>query len=106
MTTPGRTHVTCSKPIETAVLMDYWLAVLPSADEETLEEHLLKCDACGDRLRAAIALAEGLRTLARSGSLQVVISDQFVRHAAEIGQHVREYAPRRRKRAVYGVGRR
>ena len=67
----------------------------------------MTCDGCGDRLREAIALAEGLRALARSGSLQVVVSDRFVEHAAETGQRVREYAPPRgRKRAVHGVGRR
>ena len=92
-TPPGRVPVDCSQPIEAAVLMDYWLGALPSADEEAVEEHLLSCDGCGDRLREVIALAEGLRTLARSGSLQVVISDQFVKHAAETGQRVREYAP-------------
>jgi hypothetical protein len=75
--------------------MDYWLAALPSETEGTVEEHLLACDACGDRLREVIALAEGLRTLARSGSLQVVVSDQFVKHAAETGLRVREYAPPR-----------
>jgi hypothetical protein len=73
--------------------MDYWLAALPSADEEAVEQHLMTCDGCGDRLREVIALAEGLRALARSGSLQVVITDQFVKHAAETGLHVREYAP-------------
>jgi len=85
----------CPIPIEAAVLMDYWLAALPSADEEAVEQHLMTCDGCGDRLREAIALAEGLRALARSGSLQVVISDQFVKHAAESGLRVREYAPLR-----------
>lgn len=82
----------CSHPIDPDVLMDYWLAVLPSADEETVEEHLFTCDGCGDRLRETITLAEGLRMLARSGSLVVVISDHFVQHAAEMGQRVREYA--------------
>jgi len=75
--------------------MDYWLAALPSADEEAVELHLMTCDGCGDRLREVIAMAEGLRALARSGSLQVVISDQFVKHAAETGLRVREYAPPR-----------
>ena len=93
MTTPDhRRRVECSNPIDAAVLMDYWLAALPSSAEEPIEEHLLTCDSCGDRLREVIALAEGLRTLARSGSLLVVISDQFVKHAAEVGQRVREYA--------------
>ena len=107
MTRLGGGHVDCSQPIESAVLMDYWLAALPSATEEAVEEHLFTCDACGDRLREAIALADGLRTLARSGSLQVVVSDQFVKHAAETGQRVREYAPPRgRKRAVHSGRRR
>jgi len=88
-----RRPIACSNPVEADVLMDYWLALLPSSSEETVEEHLVTCDECGDRLREAIALAEGLRTLARSGSLQVVISDEFVKHAAESGQRVRAYAP-------------
>jgi hypothetical protein len=72
--------------------MDYWLALLPSTAEESVEEHLLTCDACGDRLRETIALAESLRALARSGSLQVIVSNRFVTHAAESGLRVREYA--------------
>jgi hypothetical protein len=73
--------------------MDYWLGVLSSADENAVEEHLLACDECGDRLRVTIALAEGLQTLARSGSLQVVISDRLLQEAVAKGQRVREYAP-------------
>ena len=91
MTTPARAD--CSNPIEAAVLMDYWLAALPPLEEEAVEEHLLTCDRCGDRLRETIALAEGLRTLARSGSLLVVVSDRFVQRARAAGQRVREYAP-------------
>jgi hypothetical protein len=93
MTTNGRSRVDCSNPIDAAVLMDYWLGTLSSSAEETVEEHLLACDTCGDRLSEVIALSEGLRALARSGSLQVVISDRFVKHAAEMGQRVRQYAP-------------
>jgi hypothetical protein len=73
--------------------MDYWLALLLPAAEDAIEEHLMTCDACGDRLREVIRLSESLRTLARSGSLQVIVSDQFVKHAAETGLRVREYAP-------------
>jgi len=94
MTTPlGRMPVDCAQPIEVAVLLDYWLGPLRSGAEEAVEEHLMSCDRCGDRLREVITLAEDLRTLARSGSLEVVISDHFVRHAEEMGQRVREYAP-------------
>ena len=74
--------------------MDYWLALLPSDAEGAVEEHLLTCDACGDRLREVIALAGSLRPLARSGSLQVIVSDDFVNHAAEAGLRVRQYSPR------------
>jgi hypothetical protein len=88
-------HIDCSNPIEDDVLMDYWLASLSSAEEETVEQHLMTCDACGNRLREAIALAESLRALARSGSLQVVIGDEFVTHAAGMDLQVREYAPAR-----------
>jgi hypothetical protein len=73
--------------------MDYWLAALPSADEDAVEHHLMTCDACGDRLREAIALAESLRDLTRSGSLQVVIGEQLLKQAAESGLRVREYSP-------------
>jgi hypothetical protein len=83
----------CSNPVEAAALMDYWLALLLPAAEDAIEEHLMTCDACGDRLREVIRLSESLRTLARSGSLQVIVSDQFVKHAAETGLRVREYAP-------------
>ena len=85
----------CSSPIEATVLMDYWLAALSSAAEEAVEQHLMTCDACGDQLREVTALAEGLRALARSGSLQVVISQELVKHAAATGLRVREYAPPR-----------
>ncbi|HTM33026.1 MAG TPA: hypothetical protein VL263_17060 [Vicinamibacterales bacterium] len=92
MTAAGSGHAGCSSPIDEAALMDYWLAILPSADEEAVEEHLLTCDDCGDRLRDAIALAEGLKKLARSGSLHVVVSDEYLKQAARTGQRVREYA--------------
>jgi len=83
----------CPTAIEPAVLMDYWLAALPAAVEEGVEAHLMGCDVCGDTLRDQIALAEGLRTLAQSGSLQLIVNDQFVAHAQETGRRVREYAP-------------
>jgi hypothetical protein len=83
----------CSNPIDAAVLADYWLAALPRADEEALEEHLFACDACGDRLREVIALAEGIRELAREGSLRMVVSDVFLRCVAEEGLRIRQYAP-------------
>jgi hypothetical protein len=85
----------CTNPIEATVLADYWLAALPEAEEVTVEEHLFTCDECGARLREVVALAEALRNLTREGSLQIVVSDKFLRRAAEEGLRVRQYAPPR-----------
>ncbi len=87
--------MTCETPIDAAVLADYWLAVLPKSEEESVEEHLFACDECGARLRETIALAEGVAKLARQGSLIMVVSDAFVQRAREQGLRVREYAPPR-----------
>ena len=83
----------CLNPIDAAVLADYWLAALPASHEEAVELHLLDCDECGARFREVIALAEGVRNLAREGSLRMVVSDSFLTRAAEEGLRVREYAP-------------
>ena len=83
----------CTSPIDAAVLADYWLAALSDAEEETVEEHLLGCDTCGEQLREVIALTEGIRRLAREGSLVMVVSDAFLKRAAAQGMQVREYAP-------------
>lgn len=85
----------CTTPIEATVLADYWLGLLPKAEESFVEEHLIACDECGNQLRAVISLAAGLHSLARGGSLQMVVSDEFLRRAAEDGLHVRQYAPPR-----------
>lgn len=83
----------CANPIEAAVLADYWLAALASSEEEAVEEHLLDCDRCGARLREVIALADGVRKLVREGSLRMVVSDAYLKRAAEEGLRVRQYAP-------------
>jgi hypothetical protein len=85
--------VNCSNPIDAAVLADYWLAALADPEEEAVEEHLLACDRCGARLREVIALAEGVRNLAREGCLRMVVSESFLKRAAEEGLRVREYTP-------------
>jgi hypothetical protein len=83
----------CLNPIDAAVLADYWRAALTKPEEEAAEEHLFTCDECGARLREVIALAEGVRKIAREGSLRMVVSDSFLKRAAEEGLRVREYAP-------------
>lgn len=86
-----RALVTCKTPIEPDVLADYWLALLSSSDEAGMEEHLFACDVCGDRLRGIIQLCEALSALARSGTLRVIVAEEFIQHAVETGRRVRHY---------------
>lgn len=95
MTAPGSAHTDGQAHVDPVVLMDYWLAALPAAEEETVEEHLLACDECGDRLRDVMQLAESLHVLARSGTLQVIVDDDVLRRAEASGLRIREYAPPR-----------
>jgi anti-sigma factor RsiW len=92
MTTPASdVRPDCPNPLDATVLVDYWLALLPAGDEQEVEEHLMACDRCGDRLREVIELSDRLRRLARSGSLRVVVSDRLLERAEETGQRVRKY---------------
>ena len=75
-------------------LLEQGMPPLPTVEEDAVEQHLMVCDGCGDRMRDVIALAEGLRLLARSGALHVIISDQVLEQAARAGLRVREYAAR------------
>ncbi len=86
-------QVNCPNPLDVAVLADYWLGALAEADEEAVEEHLFACDSCGARLREVIVLAGGIRSLAREGSLRMVVSEAFLARAAEEGLRVRQYSP-------------
>ena len=83
----------CTNPIDAAVLADYWLGALAGAEEEAVELHLLDCDECGLRLREVMALAEGVRKIAREGSLRMVVGDVFLERVAAEGLRVRQYTP-------------
>ncbi len=83
--------MSCTNPIDVAILADYWLAALPQLEENAVEEHLFSCDECGDRLREVIEFAEALRRLACEGSLRMIASSAFLQRATEAGLQVREY---------------
>ena len=87
----GAARVDCSNPIDAEALAEYWIAALGASEVDSVEEHLLECDECGDRLREVIALAEGVRQLAREGSLRMVVTDSFLQSAEEEGLRVRQY---------------
>jgi hypothetical protein len=82
----------CDTPISTEALADYWMALSADADDTSIEEHLLGCDECGDRLRDVIGMVRSLQRLAHQGSLRMIVSDTFVSRARDSGLRVREYA--------------
>jgi hypothetical protein len=83
----------CAHPIDAAILADYWLALLPSSDENSIEQHIFDCGECTARLDQVIALAHGVRTIARQANLLMTLSDGFVNRSAARGLRIRQYAP-------------
>lgn len=84
--------MSCATPVDSARLTDYWLALVPEAEEHVVEEHLFSCGECAARLGEVAAIAAGIRRLAQEGSLRMVVSEAFVRRATEEGLQVRQYA--------------
>ena len=82
----------CVDGIGAEVLADYWLGALASAEEANFEEHLFACESCSARLREVIAMAEGLKRLARSGALMMVVDGAHLEQAGKEGLKIREYA--------------
>lgn len=83
--------MSCLNLIDATVLADYWIGALDAKEEERVEEHLFACDECGARLDEVIALAGEVRELAQQGSLMMIVSDAFLKRAAEQGAKVRNY---------------
>ena len=88
-----RCRLSCSTPIDPAILADYWLAELPPVEEAAAEEHIFGCEDCARQLQSMIDLAEGIRTLARQGNLGMILTREFLDRLAREGMRVREYAP-------------
>lgn len=81
----------CPRPLEPATLVDYWFGDAASAEEVLVEEHLIECDGCGGRLRALLALGQGVRRAAHAGMVHVVVTPAFLETAAREGLRAREY---------------
>ena len=73
------------------VLLDYWLHDSDSATTDAVDEHLMRCDACGELLDGLIALGEGVRGVFTAGAVPAMASDAFVQHLKGQGLRVREY---------------
>jgi hypothetical protein len=72
-------------------MIDYWLGDLAPDDEERVEEHLLGCAPCSERLRDLVALTQGVRTLAADGLIRAVVTSAFLESLVAEGLAVREY---------------
>lgn len=73
------------------MLLDYWLHDSDAASTDAVDEHLIRCDACGEVLDGLIALGEGVRAVVRAGAVSAVTSSAFVQRLAGQGLRVREY---------------
>jgi hypothetical protein len=84
--------MTCAKPIHPDVLADYWLAVLPAAQEQAIEEHLFACEDCSRRLQSTADLAAGIHTLAKQGNLPLIVTQDFLDRLHKEGLRARQYS--------------
>jgi len=81
----------CNAPIGLSALLEYWLGELDEAAEARIDEHLLGCGACSERLAELVALAGEIRAAFRQGTVRAFVTDAFVKILAEQGVRLREY---------------
>lgn len=79
--------------LDAAILADYMLGILGQDEDERIEEHVFNCDECSILLSEVQAMTEGVRALARAGSLMMVVSESFLNHAGGHGLNIRRYDP-------------
>lgn len=72
-------------------LVDHWLGDTDPATADAADEHLMHCDACGERFDEVVALARGVREAFASGQVASVLSGGFVDRLKAGGMRVREY---------------
>lgn len=82
---------TCVAPIGDEALIAYWQGELDEAGEAHVDEHVLGCGECSERLAQIVALADGTRVAFAEGRVRAFVTDAFVRGAVEHGARVREY---------------
>jgi hypothetical protein len=81
----------CIAPIPFAELVEYWFGELAPHEEEHMEEHLLGCAHCSERLGDLAALGAGIGSAFRNGRVWAVISPAFLREMEQEGLRLREY---------------
>jgi anti-sigma factor RsiW len=81
----------CAAALGDDALIAYWLGELGQAEEARIDEHVLGCANCSERLAGIVRLADGIRAAVRAGMARMFVTDAFVRSAVEHGTRVREY---------------
>ncbi|HEY7377488.1 MAG TPA: hypothetical protein VH542_02270, partial [Steroidobacteraceae bacterium] len=82
----------CDAPIADERLLGYWLGEVAGVEENALDEHLLGCDNCSERLRKLADLGAGVRAIVARGGVQAVITDGLLECLARQGLQIREYS--------------
>ena len=72
-------------------LMAYWFGELSPQDEAPIEDHVMGCDECTERLEELAGLASGVRTAIRAGRVAAAISAPFLEVLRRQGLRLREY---------------
>jgi hypothetical protein len=84
------THAPCTASPQQ--LLEFWLGELDEARELRLDEHLLACAACSERLRTIVDLGAAVRREFLRGRCGCVLPAPFIRRVKEAGLRVREYS--------------
>lgn len=82
---------TSARHLSLLQLLDYWLRDSDPVATEAADEHLMRCDACGEQLDALVALGDGVRAAFRAGAVSAVSTSAFVQHLRAAGMRLREY---------------
>lgn len=85
MTTDLRAHIGFER------LLAYWFGESDDAETQAIDEHLMRCDACGRELDQLAATAQAVRDAFLAGEVGAAVSPAFVAALAQRGIRVREY---------------
>src|SRR5512141_2247816 len=81
----------CTTPVPSSALLEYWFGELAHDEQERIEEHLLGCAECSDRLNELAALGARIRSAFRGGKVWAVISQALLQEMKQDGLRLREY---------------
>lgn len=84
-------HAPCRARIGEPELLAYWLDDLDEAAQARVEEHLLGCGSCSDRLAELVSLGDAVRAAFAQGKVGAFVTDAFVKRLAGHGMRLREY---------------